>query len=445
VCGVLAGILPWILDPTLSAAAGAILGAPRDVALAWWHGFSPALMLGVLTLLGVGAAYRLRDAIRDRAWRPAHGTEGIYTGILAALDAASHRIAPALHSGSLRAYVMVIVLTTIVLGGAALLTAPGFAQVEPGLDVSLHEFLVVVVILIGAIGATLARSTMAAVLSLGAVGYGVAMTFLLFGAPDLAMTQFSVETLTVLIYVLVFRHFRTLGALSPTLVRSRDAVIAIGIGALISGLLLSVSMIETAPRLREYFAEFGPTLGHGRNIVNVILVDFRAFDTLAEITVLATAAIGVRALLRLAATEKPADEMAREAARSPIFQAAARLLMPLLLLFAVFLLLRGHNEPGGGFVGGLVAAAAFALYTIAYGVERTRRALLVRPLTLLGTGLLVALTSGLPAVLRGQPFLTAQWSLGAVAAGTPMVFDIGVFLVVTGVVLMMIFSLAEEA
>ena len=90
--------------------------------------------------------------------------------------------------------------------------------------------------------------------------------------------------------------------------------------------------------------------------------------------------------------------------------------MPLLLLFSVFLLLRGHNEPGGGFVGGLVAAAAFALYAIAYGVERARRALLVKPLTLLGAGLLIALASGVPAVLRGQPFLTAQWALGPVTA-----------------------------
>ena len=175
----------------------------------------------------------------------------------------------------------------------------------------------------------------------------------------------------------------------------------------------------------------------------MILVDFRGFDTLGEITVLATAAIGVRALLRLAAAESSDRESPEaQAATSSIFRTAARLLMPLLLLFSLFLLLRGHNQPGGGFVGGLVAAAAFALYGLAYGIERARRALLVRPLTLLGTGLLIALVSGLPATLRGEPFLTAQWALGA---GTPMVFDIGVFLVVSGVVMMMIFSLAEES
>ncbi len=121
------------------------------------------------------------------------------------------------------------------------------------------------------------------------------------------------------------------------------------------------------------------------------------------------------------------------------------MLMPLLLLFAVFLLWRGHNEPGGGFVGGLVAAAAFSLYLMAYGVNRARRALFVKPMTLLGVGLLVALISSIPAAVRGQPFLTAQWIVEPLTLGTPMLFDIGVFLVVTGVVLMMIFSLAEES
>ena len=119
--------------------------------------------------------------------------------------------------------------------------------------------------------------------------------------------------------------------------------------------------------------------------------------------------------------------------------------MPLLLVFAVFLLLRGHNQPGGGFVGGLVAAAAFALYAIAFGVHRARQALLVSPLTLIGVGLSIALLSGMPGVLRGQPFLTAVWPPGFLPFGTPAVFDLGVFLVVAGVVLMMIFSLAEES
>ena len=122
--------------------------------------------------------------------------------------------------------------------------------------------------------------------------------------------------------------------------------------------------------------------------------------------------------------------------------------MPLLLLFAVFLLLRGHNQPGGGFVGGLVVAASFVLYSIAFGVDAARRALLVRPSTLLGIGLLVALLSGLPGIVAGQAFMTAIWTTvaagsTAIAVGTPLVFDIGVFLAVIGVVLTIVFTLAE--
>ena len=133
---------------------------------------------------------------------------------------------------------------------------------------------------------------------------------------------------------------------------------------------------------------------------------------------------------------------------SLILRTATRLLMPLLLLFAVFLLLRGHNEPGGGFVGGLVVAAAFVLYAIAYGVDAARRAVLVDPSTLLGAGLLVALGSGIPAVLVGRPFLTAMWTKvgiepAVVDVGTPLVFDVGVFLAVIGVVLTIVLTLAE--
>jgi multicomponent Na+:H+ antiporter subunit B len=133
---------------------------------------------------------------------------------------------------------------------------------------------------------------------------------------------------------------------------------------------------------------------------------------------------------------------------SSILQTAVRFLMPLLLLFAVFLLMRGHNQPGGGFVGGLVVAASFILYSIAFGVGASRRALLVRPATLLGVGPLIALVSGLPGLVAGQPFMTAMWTTVTTGStvlhvGTPLVFDIGVFLAVVGVVLTIVFTLAE--
>jgi multicomponent Na+:H+ antiporter subunit B len=133
-----------------------------------------------------------------------------------------------------------------------------------------------------------------------------------------------------------------------------------------------------------------------------------------------------------------------------ILRTATRYLVPLLILFSIFLLLRGHNEPGGGFVAGLVAAAAFALYALASGVPAARRALPVDTHNLIGAGLLVSLSSGIFPMLLGEPFLTGKWAkitvpiLGELEIGTPFIFDIGVSMVVVGVTLLIIFSLAEE-
>lgn len=133
---------------------------------------------------------------------------------------------------------------------------------------------------------------------------------------------------------------------------------------------------------------------------------------------------------------------------SLILTTATRYLLPLLLLFSIFILLRGHNEPGGGFVGGLIASSAFALYAFAYDVAQARRALRVEPRLLIGVGLLIAVSSALLSLFRALPFMTGQWIeeplpvLGKV--GTPVLFDVGVYLVVVGVVLLIIFSLAES-
>ena len=136
-------------------------------------------------------------------------------------------------------------------------------------------------------------------LSLGVSGYGVALTYLFFGAPDLAMTQFSVETLTAVIFTMVFYHFRRFRSLSPRWLRLRDLSVSILFGGCITVVLLFVGTTPTPAILGKYFADNSVVLAHGHNIVNVILVDFRALDTLGEITVLATAAIGVWALLRI--------------------------------------------------------------------------------------------------------------------------------------------------
>jgi multicomponent Na+:H+ antiporter subunit A len=204
-----------------------------------------------------------------------------------------------LQSRSLRAYVLTIVVATS--GLVATATAAG--RVMPPLNrwtgIHPHEVVVTALVIAAAVSAAAASSTMAAVLSLGAVGYGIGLLYVLLSAPDLAMTQFAVETLTVVIFVLVFRQLRGFGDLSARLIRVRDAFIAAVVGTLIAVLVFFIGTSGTTSRLAAYFAENAPARGHGRNVVNVILVDFRAFDTLGEITVLATVAIGVTALLHL--------------------------------------------------------------------------------------------------------------------------------------------------
>jgi multicomponent Na+:H+ antiporter subunit A len=296
--GLVAGLWPGGIDLPIGVAVASVLQRAPVVHLVLWHGLSPVLVLSLLTLALVALLYAARHTVRQRLWPRSLGSERLYTLTLRGIDAVSAWSLPALQSASLRAYVLVLIITAAGLLAGALLASglpdwPGVISIQP------HEAAVAVLIVAGALLAVWTTSTITAVLSLGMVGYGVALTFLFFGAPDLAMTQFSVETLTAVIFVLVFYHFRAFGFLSPWRVRLRDALVAVLFGTSIAVVLFFVGAAFTPLRLSGYFAEMGLRLAHGHNIVNVILVDFRALDTLGEITVLATAALGVRAVLRL--------------------------------------------------------------------------------------------------------------------------------------------------
>jgi multicomponent Na+:H+ antiporter subunit A len=296
--GVFAGVMPAMIDFPISHAAAGALGRATGVHLAIWHGFTPVLGLSLLTLALVVLLYRARDVIRHRIWPRSLGFEKLYTSTLRGLDAVSAWSLPALQGASLRSYVLALVTTAAALLVAVLIST-GLLHSPSVTDVRPAEAAAAMLIVGGAISAVRATSTIAAVLSLGVTGYGAALTFLFFGAPDLAMTQFSVETLTAVIFVLVFYHFRGFGLLSPLRERVRDGFVALLYGSSIAVVLLFVGASVTPIRLSGFFAEASLPLAHGRNIVNVMLVDFRALDTLGEITVLATAALGVRAIFRL--------------------------------------------------------------------------------------------------------------------------------------------------
>lgn len=297
-------IVSGVLGALLSAAASAAVGAPFSVDTSLWHGFSIPLLASAGTLALTALLFFQRERLRTLAWPERWSTERLYDLTLRVLDAVSDRLAPPLQYASLPAYVLnFVATTTILVGGTFALSA--FDLVPRSLLAPrLHELLVAALIILAAFSAVRAKTTMTAVLSLGIAGYGVALTFALYGAPDLAMTQFAVETLTAVIFVYVFWQFPKVVERSTRRTRIRDAAVSLAAGAMIALLTFSAAVDPTSSRLREFYAEAAPTLAHGRNIVNVILVDFRALDTLGEITVLSVAAVGVAALLRIAASEK---------------------------------------------------------------------------------------------------------------------------------------------
>jgi len=291
------------LTALFAAAAGEAWGKTVVLKLSLWHGFNLPLLLSAVTLVLTLAAYALRDRWRSTKL-PRIGTERLYEGTLRALDALSARLAPPLQEASLPAYVLVFIASGTLLVSSTLIGGPWQGAAQSLLTPRPHEALVALLVFAAAISAVRARTTMKAVLSLGTAGYGVALMFSLYGAPDLAMTQFAVETLTAVIFVYVFWQFPQVVERSTRRIRVRDGLISLATGLMITVLTFSAAVNPTHSRLRDFYAEAAPALAHGRNVVNVILVDFRALDTLGEITVLVTAAIGVVALLRIAAAER---------------------------------------------------------------------------------------------------------------------------------------------
>jgi len=303
----LIGIFPELVSAILVApAVSATMGKETAVKLALWHDINPVFLLSIATILAGIGLYAVRVPVRRLLARlTLRGAEKTYALALDGLNALARGQTRILQSGYLRFYLMTIVLTTVGVTGAALLSRYGLNWLN-GLnwnvlweDVRIYELGLAVLVLLAAMVAALSSSRLGAVAALGVVGYGVALFFLLFGAPDLAMTQFTIESLTVILFVLVFYHLPRLTRSSPRRARVRDLVIALLAGGLMTMLVLLASGVQLQPSIANYFVENALPLAHGRNIVNVILVDFRGLDTLGEITVLGIAGIGVYALLKL--------------------------------------------------------------------------------------------------------------------------------------------------
>ncbi len=302
------GIFPGVFDTALGTAmASAIAGEPLAMTLKLWHGVNPeallVLLLSGLTLALGFALYRVLKPrlagavavaqVAARFWP----TRGFEAG-LAGLAAGAKSLTSAVQSGYLRRYVIVTALAATALAAVPTWRALGESALDFGPAPHFPDVVVALLTLAGAIFAAVARSRLTAVASLGVTGLGVSIFFALYGAPDLALTQIMVDTLTVILFVLVFHHLPPFANRSRPGTRLRDLAIAVAGGAVVTGLVLAGTTIGGASPLAEYFAQASVSEANGRNVVNVILVDFRALDTLGEITVVAVAAIGAYALLR---------------------------------------------------------------------------------------------------------------------------------------------------
>lgn len=301
VAGLMLGVAPGLAGGLVNAAAEAVAGHAAPTSLALWHGLTPMLALSVLTLaLGAGIYQgwdRLHRVLKARPAIDRHGPDAAYDHLMRGLQRLATWQTGVIQSGSLRRY---IGATLVVIGlavGTTLWARGGLAW--PTLDgaLSLHALLPALLLL--ATAALLrAPNFMPGIVAAGMAGFGLALVFLFHGAPDLAFTQFSVEAVAIVVLLAIVGRmpFATTDARSPGQ-RRTDALIAAGFGAVATGVLLSVLASPFDQRLSDFFRAASVPEAHGRNLVNVIIVDFRALDTLGEITVLALAALAAAAVL----------------------------------------------------------------------------------------------------------------------------------------------------
>jgi multicomponent Na+:H+ antiporter subunit A len=475
--GLVAGPASPLLEPLVAGYAETLpLLAPEAEELGLWHGWQPALLLSLASLLGGAALFAARRPVNRLQRRFAVGAsvdEG-YWNVIQGVDRLSVLVTGTTQRGSLPAYLGTILVVVLALPGTLLITrAPWPEQWRPW-DTPLQA-LVGVVILIAAGLALRIRQRLSVVLVVGVTGYGIAVLFALQGAPDLALTQFLVETLTLVVFVLVLRKLpKDITERHRPRERAVRGVIAVAVGLLMGAVGAVALAARTATPVSVDYPEEAYDFGGGKNIVNVILVDIRAWDTLGEISLLVVAATGVASLVflrsrtggveRLDAADlhvPPAGRAPRRRwlaasatlppeRRSVVLEVITRILFHTILVFSLYLLFSGHNEPGGGFAGGLVAGLALVLRYLAGGRYELGEAAPVDPGLLLGAGLLFAGGTGVAGLMLGAEVLqtaileTTLPVLGDVKLVTSLFFDMGVYLIVVGLVLDILRSLGAE-
>jgi len=493
--GLLLALLPTLGETLISPHADTYpLGEPGHLAL--FTGLTPAFLTSVGVLVIGFAIFLLGDRVERLRlpWPASWDADLVYRHTLRRIDQVAGSVTALFQRGSLPFYLGAILIVVIVFTGGAMLVGTSWPEVitwQPAPT----QLAVGALIVTASILAARARRRLKAVILTGITGYGTAMVFLLYGAPDLALTQVLVETVTLVVFVLVLRRLPVYFSNRP-LAATRFVRIAVGMvtGLLVAGLALVVPQYRIHEPISNLFPEEAVAYGGGYNIVNVALVDIRAWDTVGEISVLLAAATGIASLIfvsgrgrrvsdlttleakagtigaadpdpmgilrlrtrRAGAATGPqrswlvgGDTLAPQR-RSIILEVATRIVYHTMVVFSIYLLFAGHNAPGGGFVAGLVTGIALVVRYLAGGRYELSAAAPLQPSVVLGTGLFLSASLGLAAMLFGGEVLQStalEWTMpvfGDVKLVTSVFFDIGVYLVVVGLMLDILRTLGAE-
>lgn len=456
-----------LIEPAVASVHKNLLTAGEQFAVSihHWHGWTPevfmtigVIAIGILFYMAYG---RLRIVERERNGR--YSLNRLYDLLLRILEQGSNRITNSYMTGSKRHYLLYIFTFLILALGSMLIRVEGinFGMSEYA-PVSLFEIIIIAVMLVAALFVPFANSRVIAILFTGAVGYMVTLLFVIFRAPDLALTQMIVETVSVVLFLICFRFFPQLkketAAVSS---KVKNIVISIGVGLVM--MLVALAAIGSSPfePISEYFVKESYSAAGGKNIVNVILVDFRGFDTLFEIMVLGIATFAIFGMVKLRMEQGSPSVQAKDKtggsrlvpypkSNDVILKTITKIAAAIITLFAFHLFLAGHNSPGGGFVGALMASAALILLAVSFGTGLLTKVLAVNFRLVTATGLLIAIATAAGSFAFGAPFLSHAFGhfhlpiLGDTELATAVLFDLGVFLAVTGVTMNMILTIGGD-
>jgi multicomponent K+:H+ antiporter subunit A len=487
-CCLIVGIIPGLsIGPMLHLAVHSVLGEQAPVySLAIWHGFNAPLLMSCMALsLGVVFYLLLRrygDLIQRDSVPVLHRFSGkeAYESVLLNLSTAAAKLEKLLSTRYIQPQLLLILSVVIVLG---FLAWPRFIDLNFASSTQNIDPLFAMLWVIGcacAVGAAWQAKyhRLVALSLIGGTGVITSITFLWLSAPDLALTQLMVETVTTILLLLGLRWLPPrftptyLNLTIPKTVwirRSRDFTVAIIAGCSMAALSYGVMISPSQGTIGDFFVSRALPEGGGTNVVNVLLVDFRGFDTMGEITVLTIVALTVYALLRRfrpapESIKLPAQQLnpidpaihqtpARQASEGYLMIPAIylRLLTPVIVLVAAYLFMRGHNLPGGGFVAGLTFSIAIILQYMLAGTTWVEARLHLRPQRWLFVGLVVSSLTGIGAFIWGYPFLTSHTAhltvplLGELHFPSAFLFDLGVFAVVVGSTMLILVALAHQS